>query len=218
LLQIAGATKTVKKDLACAKEVLRVRVSKEQAAENRTRILGEAARLFRERGLTGVGVDALSEAAGLTHGGLYSQFGSKDRLITEALTHALANGALGRLPEMPDATPREKLAAIVTAYLSPDHRDRAGKGCALAALGCEIPRQGLEVRRIFTDGLRKRMDVLASLLPGRRRAAREDEALAALATLVGALILSRAVSDNELSDRILAASAAQLTGRTETPA
>jgi TetR/AcrR family transcriptional repressor of nem operon len=133
--------------------------------------------------------------------------------MNEALSHALAHGALGRLPEMRGATTQEKLTALVTAYLSPEHRDRVGKGCALAALGCEIPRQGPEARRIFTEGLRKRMKVLAALLPGRRDAAREDQALSALATLVGALILSRAVSDPELSERILAASAAHLTAQ-----
>lgn len=193
-----------------------MRVSKEKAAENRGRILDEAARLFRERGLSGVGVDALSEAAGLTHGGLYSQFGSKERLIHEALAHALAHGALARLPEAAEAAPRERLTALVTAYLSPEHRDRVGRGCTLAALGCEMPRQGPGVRQVFTEGIRKRMELLASLLPGRRRAAREDRALATLATMVGALILSRAVSDEALSNRILSASAARLTEETTT--
>jgi TetR/AcrR family transcriptional repressor of nem operon len=192
----------------------RVRVSKERAAENRVRILDEAARLFRERGLSGVGVDSLSAAAGLTHGGLYSQFGSKERLIREALAHALAHGALARLSEEAETAPQERLAAIVAAYLSPDHRDRVGKGCTLAALGCEMPRQGPGVRQVFTEGIRKRMELLGSLLPERRRAAREDRALATLATMVGALILSRAVADEELSDRILSASAARLTAET----
>ena len=192
-----------------------MRVSKEKAAENRARILAEAARLFRERGLSGVGVDALTEAAGLTHGSLYSQFGSKDRLTAEALAHALAHGRLTRPPEAAEAGPEGPLAAIVGRYLSPSHRDAPGQGCALAAVGCEIPRHGPAVRRIFTEGLRTRMDRLAALLPGRRRVAREDQALSILATLVGALILARAVDDPELSDRILTASAAHLTDSTE---
>src|SRR5689334_10411159 len=124
-----------------------MRVSKEKAAENRGRILTEAARLFRERGLSGVGVDALTEAAGLTHGSLYSQFGSKERLAAEALSHALA-GSFARMGST------DTLAGYVAHYLSAEHRDAPGGGCALAALGCEMPRQGGAVRHSFTQGVR----------------------------------------------------------------
>ena len=94
-----------------------MRVSKERAAENRERIVTAAARLFRERGLSGVGVDALTQAAGLTHGSLYSQFGSKERLAAEALSHALAKTArrLGKA---------RTLDEYVSRYLTPEHRDR----------------------------------------------------------------------------------------------
>src|SRR5919202_2249728 len=143
-----------------------MRVSKEKAAENRARILDEAARLFRERGLSGVGVDALTEAAGLTHGSLYSQFGSKERLAAAALEHALARSALARLPEEGGA---EALAAVIARYLAPAHRDAPGQGCAMAALGCEMPRQGPALRKVFTEALRDRMARLAALLPGRRQ-------------------------------------------------
>jgi len=187
-----------------------VRVSKEKAAENRARILTEAARLFRERGLSGVGVDALTEAAGLTHGSLYSQFGSKEKLAAEAVAQALAQGAMTRLEE-PVGTPEQALARMVARYLSPRHRDAPGQGCILAALSCEMPRQGEMLRRVFTEGLRSRMEAIAALLPGRRRPPPEDQALAFLATMVGALILARAVDDPALSDRILAASAKELT-------
>src|ERR1044071_1105855 len=108
-----------------------MRVSKEKAAENRARILAEAARLFRERGLSGVGVDALTEAAGLTHGSLYSQFGSKERLAAEAIEHALARSALARLPV---GSGPDTLSTIIARYLSPAHRDAPGKGCTFAAL------------------------------------------------------------------------------------
>jgi len=185
-----------------------VRVSKEQAAENRARILTEAARLFRERGLSGVGVDALTEAAGLTHGSLYSQFGSKERLAAEALEAAMAGTALARIPD--DAGP-EALAGIVANYLSPAHRDRPGKGCAFAALGCDVARQGPALREVFTGGIRMAAKRLAMLLPGRRRQASEDRALALLSAMVGALILARAVDDPALSDRILAATRTALT-------
>jgi TetR/AcrR family transcriptional repressor of nem operon len=192
-----------------------MRVSKEKSAENRARILTEAARLFRERGLGGVGVDALSEAAGLTHGSLYSQFGSKERLAAEALATALSGSAEALLP--PDAPPA--LDAVVRRYLSRQHRDAPGGGCALAAVGSEVPRQGATVRAAYTDGVRRMAERLAALLPGRRKAdAREDEALAAVASLVGALILARAVDDPALSDRILAASRQGLLDRLAEPA
>jgi len=181
-----------------------MRVSKEKAAENRERILTEAARLFRERGLSGVGVDALTDAAGLTHGSLYSQFGSKERLAAEALSHALSTSSA----RMSDA---RTLDDYVARYLSADHRERPGSGCVMAALGGEIPRQGAAIRHNFTDAVRAVVKRIASLLPGRSKS--EDEALAIVATMVGALILARAVDDPELSDRILAAARTRLASR-----
>ena len=180
-----------------------MRVSKEKAAENRERILTEAARLFREHGLSGVGVDALTDAAGLTHGSLYSQFGSKERLATEALSHALSTSSA----RMRDAA---TLDDYVARYLSADHRERRGDGCVVAALAGEIPRQGGAIRLGFTDALRVVVKRIAGLMPGRKS---ENEALAIVATMVGALILARAVDDPGLSDRILAAARKQLASR-----
>ena len=186
-----------------------MRVSKEQAAENRARILAETARMIREAGIGGVGVDALTRAAGLTHGSLYSQFGSKERLVAEALAQALENSG--------DKTRKElaaggSLATVVARYLSPAHRDAPGGGCALAAIGPEAARQGSAVRQAFTRGVRGFAARLAAVMPSSSGAQPpEDAALATVATLVGALILARAVDDPELSDRILAASARRLT-------
>jgi TetR/AcrR family transcriptional repressor of nem operon len=188
-----------------------VKVSKERAAENRARILTAAARLFREHGLAGVGVDALTEAAGMTHGSLYSQFGSKERLAAEALSEALARSDTRLVPEAGVIAGQDAVAVVVGRYLSPQHRDRPGEGCALAALGSEIHRGPASVRRAFTEGLSSLASRLAALLPRRRRQAPEDAALALLSALVGTLILARAVDDPELSDRILAASAERLT-------
>jgi TetR/AcrR family transcriptional repressor of nem operon len=173
-----------------------MRVSKQKAAENRERLLSEAARLFRERGLSGVGVDALAEASGLSYGGLYSQFGSKDRLAAEALNHAVAASAA-------KFSGTKTIGDYVWQYLSPEHRERRGDGCAMAALGCEMPRQSGPVRHSFTQGVRSMLDRLAKLLPA--GPAREDDALVFAATLVGALVLARGVDDPELSDRILGA-------------
>jgi TetR/AcrR family transcriptional regulator, transcriptional repressor for nem operon len=175
-----------------------MRVTKEKAAENRERILTEAARLFRDRGVSAVGMDALAEAAGMTHGSLYSQFDSKEHLAT---------AALGRTFDAVAAkdTEAETLSAYVERYLSPRHRDNRGSGCAIAALGCEVPRCGNAMRHTYTEGLRRLVERLTRLLGPKVRRKRENEALATAATLVGGLILARAVDDRELSDQILAA-------------
>jgi TetR/AcrR family transcriptional repressor of nem operon len=111
-----------------------MRVSKEQAAENRERILKAASRLMRERGISGAGVDALTEAAGMTHGSLYSHFGSKERLVEEALDYGIADSTL----RMHGAA---TLGDYISNYLSGSHRDMPGRGCPFAALACEMPRK-----------------------------------------------------------------------------
>jgi TetR/AcrR family transcriptional repressor of nem operon len=175
-----------------------MRVSKKQVAENRERILRAAAALMRERGISGVGVDALTEAAGLTHGSVYSQFGSKDRLAAEALRHALAGNAesIGHAQD---------LTSYVSHYLSAGHRDAPGQGCAIAALGGEMPRSSEAVRKDFTDGVRNMVGRVRELIRAGSKRGRTEEALATVATMVGALMLARAVNDTELADRILQA-------------
>lgn len=174
-----------------------MRVTREKAAENRDRILSEAARLFLERGVQGVGVDALGEAAGLTYGGLYSQFGSKDLLLAEAVDRAFASfGA--RFAELQDVDD------YIDQYLSAEHRDNPGNGCVVTAIGSEIFRQKRSVRNIFTAALGRRISRLAELMPHRRRRMRENNALGMIATIAGAMILARAVDDPKFSERILA--------------
>jgi TetR/AcrR family transcriptional regulator, transcriptional repressor for nem operon len=200
-LLVAIAINNVKVRFSRGREGGVMRVSKEKAAENRERIVTEAARLFREHGLSGVGVNALTDAAGLTHGSLYSQFGSKERLAAEALSHAASTSSA----RMSDAG---TLDDYIARYLSADHRQRRGDGCVMAALVGEIPRHGATIRRNFTDAVRGVMKRIASLMPSRRKS--EDEALAIVTTMVGALSLARAVDDPELSDRILAAARTRL--------
>src|SRR6516162_3173065 len=110
-----------------------MRITREEAAENRERILKAASRLIREKGISGTGVDALTEAAGMTHGSLYSQFSSKERLVEEALGYAIGAKTMAGA-----AT----LDQYISRYLSSQHRDKQGQGCPLAALVCEMPRQG----------------------------------------------------------------------------
>jgi TetR/AcrR family transcriptional regulator, transcriptional repressor for nem operon len=183
-----------------------MRVSKEKAAENRERILKAASHLMRERGISGVGVDALTEAAGMTHGSLYSQFGSKERLVEEAVGYAIA--AKGR--EVPEAF---SLNDYVSEYLSAAHRDGPGSGCPFAALCCEMPHQSKGVRERFTAGVRGMIGKLNERMgSGLKQRQRNDKALATVASLVGALVLARAVNDPELSDDILRATKNKLGG------
>jgi len=176
-----------------------MRVSKEQAAKNRERILEASSRLMREHGISGVGVDALTEAAGMTHGSLYSQFGSKERLVEEAVGYAIAKKG----QELPEAF---ALGDYFSEYLSAAHRDEPGSGCPFAALSCEMSRQTKGVRDRFTAGVRSMVALLSSRMQsGLKPRQREEKALATAASLVGALVLARAVNDPKLSDDILRA-------------
>jgi TetR/AcrR family transcriptional repressor of nem operon len=183
-----------------------VRVTREQAAANREKILDVAGALFRQRGFDGIGVADIMQRAGLTHGGFYGHFDSKDDLAAEITARILGRtGWLERLT----GTPNPSVRQVVRKYLSKRHRDNAGHGCLFAAVGSDMVRQPKSVRHAFSEGLRSRIDALQDILPG-RAAARRRKALAMMAGLVGALILSRAVDDPALSDEILEAAAATL--------
>ena len=184
-----------------------VRVTRKQAAANRDKVLDVAGTLFRERGFDGIGVADIMKRAGLTHGGFYGQFASKDDLAAETTARVLGKaGWQERLTGKADPS----FGDVVRAYLSPRHRDDPGTGCLISALGSDAARQPRAVRRAFTDGFRGRIDALVKLVPGRSQAARRQKALATMAGLVGALILSRAVDDPALSDEILEGTATEL--------
>jgi TetR/AcrR family transcriptional repressor of nem operon len=187
-----------------------MRVTRDQAEKNRATVVETASRLFRERGFGGVGVADIMKSAGLTHGGFYGQFGSKDDLAREASEHALAASkeSWKRLSE--GLAPEAALDAIIRFYLSPEHRDQPAGGCAMAALAVDAGRQEQPVRAAFTAGLSSAIRFLSDLLPGRSKAARREKSLAAFSTMVGALILSRAVDDADLSEEILNAAKAML--------
>jgi TetR/AcrR family transcriptional repressor of nem operon len=175
-----------------------MRPSRDQAAENRERIVDTASRLFRDNGFDGIGIDAIMKEAGLTHGGFYGHFGSKDDLAAEAVTRALARGheKQRRFTNLHD---------LVTDYLSERHCADRTNGCALAALGADIARQGKGVRSGLTASVRAQFDRLAGLIRGGSAARRRKRAIATLAGAVGALTLARAVDDPALSKEILAA-------------
>jgi TetR/AcrR family transcriptional regulator, transcriptional repressor for nem operon len=173
-------------------------------------VLHLAGTLFRQHGFDGIGVADIMKRAGLTHGGFYGQFSSKDDLAAEACARVLGNeGWVERLT----GTPTPSLGALIRAYLSADHRDDPGHGCLMAAVGSDVVRQPRAVRRAFTEGFRARIDALLKVVPGRSAAARREKALATMAGLVGALMLSRAVDDPALSDEILEATATEFERR-----
>jgi TetR/AcrR family transcriptional regulator, transcriptional repressor for nem operon len=186
-----------------------MKVSREQAALNRERIVEAAAQLFRERGFEGIGVADLMKEAGLTHGGFYGHFSSKDELIAEASARALA-GSLALFSDLGERASRDPLSAVAAAYLTGKHRDDPGTGCLLAAVGSGVSRQGPAVRRAVTDHIRSAVELLTKLVPGRSRAARKQRAISAYATLVGAMVMARAVNDRALSQEILDAGRASV--------
>ncbi len=184
-----------------------LRVTRKQAAANREKVLDVAGKLFRERGFDGIGVADIMKRAGLTHGGFYGQFASKDDLAAETTARVLGNP---RWQERLTGKADPSFGEVVRGYLSPSHRDDPGTGCLMSAVGSEAARQPRAVRRAFTDGFRVRLDAWLKLVPGRSVAARREKALVTMATLVGTLIIARAVDDPALSDEILEATATEL--------
>ena len=191
-----------------------MRVSREKFAESRKRILEAAATLFREKGFDGVGLGDIMKAAGLTHGGFYGHFGSKEDLEAQALSLALARSVTD-WSQLVDSAAARPLAALAGQYLSPDHRENVGEGCPFAALGSDTARRGERVRSAFTAGLEPFLALLSNVTPGRSKAQRRRKAIAILAEMVGAMILARAVNDPALSDEILAATSLNLSEASE---
>ncbi len=187
-----------------------MRVTRAAAAQNRERTIEVAARLFRERGFDGIGVADLMKSAGLTHGGFYGNFASKEDLMAQACARAM-NASLDTLQQTVDRGGKDVLAEVATAYLSPAHRDRPGEGCAIAALGAEATRHDSPVRGVFTQAICSVIDVLSGLLPGKSKRAMRERALTIYASMVGAMVLARAVDDVELSEEILRSVLASIT-------
>ena len=154
-----------------------MKVSRAEAAQNRERIIQVAAKLFRERGFDGIGVAELMKSAGLTHGGFYGNFTSKEDLMAQACARALED-SLNVMRQLAERDGENALSAVASAYLTPAHRDRPGEGCALAALGAEAARHGSPVRGAFTQGVRSLLDMLTRLAPGKSTRAKRERALA----------------------------------------
>lgn len=187
-----------------------MRYPKEHKARTRQKIVETAARQFREKGIGGVGVAELMAAAGLTHGGFYAHFASKEQLVEETCRSGIAatTELLGFRADA--APPGEGLRTILRSYLSRSHRDDPVRGCVIPCLAAEVARHGADTRQAFTDQLRQLTDLLAQHLPDRPGQPAGERALALAASLVGAILLARAVDDGALSDAILAATRAAM--------
>lgn len=185
-----------------------MRVSRQQAAENRKRVIDTASRLFRENGFDGIGLKDLMAGAGLTQGGFYKQFESKDELVAVATKRALESVS-ERWSTAAAARPEDSLRAVCEFYLSQGHSAERADGCPIVALGSDAARQGPEVKAAFEAGM---LGYLA-MVTGWLGEGREDEAMVVLSTMVGALLLSRVVNDRTLAGRFLETAAASVTGR-----
>lgn len=169
-----------------------MKVSREQMAQNRDRILTEAGRLFREKGFDAVSIAEVMKAAGLTHGGFYGHFRSKDDLVAHAIGHAGIDtseaGGLGRW---------------IDSYLSPSHRDNPEHGCLTAALAGLMRNQSPEARAAMAHQLAAQIERFTAAMPETVQPQRRRAAIGSWAAMVGALILARAIDDPALSHEIL---------------
>jgi AcrR family transcriptional regulator len=177
-------------------------VSKKE--QTRERILRAAARAIRKHGYEGVGVAEVMKDAGLTHGGFYAHFESRDALLAAAAEQAGLESAASLARALAKAKPGEELMAIVDTYLADSHVTAAenGLGCAIAAAGTEVPRQSAEVRRAVSRRIKELIGLVEQQLPQWGRSVGHEKAMSVVATLIGALMLARAVDDARLSKGI----------------
>ncbi|RYE28755.1 MAG: TetR/AcrR family transcriptional regulator [Hyphomicrobiales bacterium] len=169
-----------------------MKVSQEQKAQNRGRILTEAGRLFREKGFDAVSVAEVMKAAGMTHGGFYGHFQSKDDLVAQTIAHAVDSQSVS-----------DDLGAWIDTYLSGPHREHPDQGCPMAALAGFMRHQAPEARASMTQVLAAQIAALTKVMPGENLAERRRAAIGRWSAMVGALILARSVDDAALSDEVL---------------
>jgi AcrR family transcriptional regulator len=166
------------------------------------RIVEAAARAIRRSGYGGTGVASIMKDAGLTHGGFYAHFASRDAMLAEAADRAGAESLATMTRIAAAMPPGEALPAMMRAYLSPEHVAAMETGCPVAALGSEMPRQAPEVRRAATRRIKEMIDLVARQAPDWGQPVAHERALVTVAAMVGALVLARAVDDPRLSDAL----------------
>lgn len=180
-----------------------MRYAKDHKGETHARIVRNAAVRLREKGPAALGVAELMREVGLTHGGFYAHFDSRDALVAEAFAQAMEQ-SVRRWRRRAEAAPRgQEVAAIIESYLTEAHRDDVGHGCALVALGAEIARGDSRTRKVASSALSAMIEALAGRLAARPGTKARREAMALLATMAGALLLARMAGNSELSKDIL---------------
>ena len=165
------------------------------------RIVEVAARAIRRSGYDGTGVADIMKEAGLTHGGFYAHFASREAMLAEAADRAGAE-TVAASAGIAAASPEQALESLLRVYLSKAHVEGAERGCPIVALGSEMPRQAPEVRRAATRRIKEMIDVVARLSPDWGQPGAHEHALVTVATMVGTLLLARAVDDAKLSDAL----------------
>lgn len=174
------------------------------------RIVEVAARAIRKTGYDGTGVADIMKQAGLTHGAFYAHFASRDAMLAEAADRAATESIAAVANVIAQAPPEHALSALLYAYLSREHVANTELGCPLAALGSEMPRQAPEVRRVATRRIKEMIDLVARQSPEWGRPGAHEQALVTVATMVGAVVLARAVDDSSLAESIRQAALAHL--------
>ena len=193
-----------------------MRYVKGHGLQTRNRIVEEASHGLRQRGADGMSVVDLMKLAGLTHGGFYAHFESREALVVEAFALAMDRTIVHWSDRVKGMAPEEGFEAIVTGYLSASHRDNRAHGCALPALGADIARSSPKARRTFGRKFGEMIDMVAGLLPELPREEARQVAISALATMMGAIVLARAVGDKSMSDDVLVAGRQALRRRAAT--
>ena len=190
-----------------------MRYDNEHKQKTRAKVLQAAARALRSEGPERVGVAAVMAEAGLTHGGFYAHFKSKDELIAAAIGQMFDESRERAIKEIEGRDPAEGLAAYIDSYLSPEHRDARGRGCPIAALSSDLPRLPTATREAFASGVQRLVRLFGEKLAQLGHPAPEPEARSMVAELVGALSLARVELDPTVSDAILRDSKLRLKAR-----
>jgi TetR/AcrR family transcriptional repressor of nem operon len=190
-----------------------MRYSRQHKIETHARIVKKASVRLREKGAHGIGVADLMKEAGLTHGGFYAHFASREALVIEAFAYAMERSTQRWHKLAEQTAPEKRLATIVDSYLTRVHRDDPGHGCAVPALGAEIARESPKTRRAFAAKLEQMIDMMAEQIPHVPRKAARKQAMATLATMMGTVVMSRIAGNGEFSDEVLGAGREAVLGR-----
>lgn len=190
-----------------------MRYSKEHKQETHARIVKKAATRLREKGAHGIGVADLMKDAGLTHGGFYAHFDSREALVIEAFNYAMDRATERWRKVTAEVAPEKRLSTIVDGYLSATHRDDPGQGCAVPALGAEIARESPKTRKAFALKLDQMIDMITDQIQDVPRKTARRQAMGVLATMLGTIVMSRIAGNGEMSDEILSAGREAVLGR-----